>query len=197
MLRFKDPKPYILDHNALRNEMNKPKTTGLFYETAPKKMIMEYYKNNKGTPPIFTIDNEFDLEYTATDNYPDRYYWSLRRLYLEAKDPNEYTFAKTVFGSWDQWSKLLGNKTVRAYIDKWREELEYLLTSEGCHSLIKKASEGDVNASKFIATKNWQKVYNKVESSPLNKSSEESNIHSDYERLKSLGSKPKLVSSRS
>jgi hypothetical protein len=109
----------------------------------------------------------------------------MRRLYLEAQDPNEYEFAKQTLGSWDHWLKIQENATILSKINKWRAELQTLLTSEGCKSLIYKARDGDVNAAKFIATKKWQDVYERVK----DKAPSFDEVAEDYKRLRLVASK--------
>ena len=183
MLVFKDPRPYVLDISRLRSVKNVPLVSGLFHETARQTQYKKALSGS-GTPfPTFCLDSEFDILYTANKSNPEHYYWSMRRLYLEAQDPNEYEFAKQTLGSWDHWLKIQENATILSKINEWRAELQTLLTSEGCKSLIYKARDGDVNAAKFIATKKWQDVYERVK----DKSqifSEAHEVQEDFERLK-------------
>lgn len=187
MLVFKDPRPYKLDISKLRSSNNVPYVSSLFVELTRKSKFTLVLKEGKGNFPTFSLDSEFDLMYDANDSNPEHYYYSLRRLYLEHNDPNEYDFAKSIFGSWDHWLKLQENTRILNAINSWREELQTKLTSVGCFELLKKATEGDVNASKFIATKKWQDVFNKVK----NKSdtfTESQELQEDYARLKLVSS---------
>lgn len=187
MLVFENPRPYVLDINRLRSDKNAPYVSGLFYELARQSQFTKVLKEGKGNFPTFTLDTEFDILYHANNSNPEHYYWSLRRLYLESEDPNEYDFAKSVFGSWDHWLKIQENKEILQRINKWREELQYKLTSIGCRSLLSKANDGDVNASKFIATKKWNDVYERVRTKAP--SDEFDEIKQDFERLRLVSSK--------
>jgi hypothetical protein len=187
MLVLNNPRPYVLDINKLRSDKNVPYTSGLFVELARQKQYSNVLKLGKGNFPIFCLDSEFDIMYHANNSNPEMYYYSLRRLYLAEEDPNEYDFAKNIFGSWDHWLKLQSNTTILEAINKWRDELQTLLTSKGCKSLISKAIDGDVNASKFIATRRWQDVYERVKSK-REEFTEAHEVQADYERLKLVSS---------
>jgi len=186
---FDNPKPYVLQIKNLRSSSNKPLVRGLFHELAPASQFKRYYEEGVGQLPTFTLDKEFDMVYDvkgkyANDGHPQQYFYSLRRLYLECQDPNEYEFAKTIFGSWDHWMMLTESVPIRKRIDNWRDELRFLLQSQGCRSIINKALDGDVVASKFIATNKWQDVYERTKQSATDKFKANNEVLEDFERLK-------------
>ena len=91
-------------------------------------------------------------------DYRGRVYPSLKRLYLECGDPEEYTFATTYLYDWPHWKRLLQNKSVRSHIDEWRDELYLSLRSEGIQTLINLGvNEGSYQAAKWLADEGWIK----------------------------------------
>lgn len=176
MLIFENFRPYILDFSRIRGKNNIPKTKSLFYELSKGKLY---------DCPIFTLDNYFDVCYSATENTQEQYLWSLRRLYLEAEDPHEYDFALRIFGCWDHWTKLTSTEYFKKYIDAWREELSIKLASKGVKSLLYKAESGDVVASKFLASKEWHKIHAKIETK-AKKSKVDTDVADDLARIRNV-----------
>lgn len=99
---------------------------------------------------VFTFNDE-EKEYNGK-KYP-----SLRQYYLDIADPTEYQFAKQCLLGWDHWMRICENVIVRKEVDKWREELEVALRSEGILSIID-AAENNFQASKWLADKGWHKT---------------------------------------
>lgn len=100
---------------------------------------------------VFTLDGE-DKEYKG-EVYP-----SLKALYLDHGDPNEYSFARKYLYDWQHWQRLCKNAVVGRHIDVWREELELMLKSEGISSLIDLGlNEGSYQAAKYLAECGWKK----------------------------------------
>lgn len=184
MLVFENPRPYVIDFKRIRGKNNIPKTKLLFMEFSKGKLYQE---------PIFTIDNYFDVCYSATENTQEQYHWSLRRLYLEAEDPHEYDFALSVFGCWDHWQKLTRSSFFTPYVEAWREELSIKLASKGVKSLLDKASGGDVVASKFLASKEWHKIHTKIEAKVKDKKID-TEVADDLARIRNLKPQLKVVS---
>ncbi len=96
---------------------------------------------------------EYDYEYEGK-KYP-----SLKRLYLECEDPTEYSFVQKHMGSWSQWQRICNNKTLRPYIEDWREELEVRLRSQAIKNMIEMAcsEDGNFSAAKYLAEYGWEK----------------------------------------
>jgi hypothetical protein len=182
VLVFSNPRPYVLDISKLRTSNNIPKTQALFYEKSKGKL----YDN-----PVFTLDRPFDLCYSETENTKEQYFWSLRRLYLEAEDPHEYQFATTTLGSWDHWVKLCSSGFFIPHIEAWREELSIKLASKGVLGLLNKAYDGDVTANKFLASKEWHKIHQKLEAKTKDKKVD-TEVAADLERIKALKGSPQL-----
>jgi len=100
------------------------------------------------TEAIYTLKEE---HYT----YKGKLFPSIKKLYLLAEDPTEYTFATTYFLSWKHWLRLCENKKVRQHIDEWREELEMKLRSRAVQEMIRNSSKGKIVASKWMVDRGW------------------------------------------
>ncbi len=112
-----------------------------------QSLFLEY--QYKEIYAVYTLSEE-DKEYKGT-LYP-----SIKKLYLDICDPTEYEFAQKCFGGWEHWKRLQKNKYLRPYINKWREELEIKLVSQGVRTLIEKSNEGGISIAKWLADKGWQ-----------------------------------------
>ena len=119
----------------LQDTRGYPLTQSLFLEIA----YSEY--------AIFTFNDEEKL-------YNGKKYPSLRQYYLDIADPTEYQFAKQCLLGWDHWQRICENVAVKKEVEKWREELEVALRSEGILAIID-ASENNFQASKWLADKGW------------------------------------------
>lgn len=113
-------------------------TIAYFYDLSPN------HRYNK-----YVIKTEADVTVDGVT------YQSIHRLYLEEEDPKEYLFAKKYFGSWRVWKRISESPLIKAYIEDMRNELKIRLQSEGVVSLRKKAKEGNIEASKFLANAAW------------------------------------------
>ncbi len=136
------PNYYEIIKGKLKDSMGKIRTVSLFLEPA----------YNDTDEAVFTLK---DQDYT----YKDKFYYSLKQIYLEIADPTEYQFAISVFNSWDQWKRMVGNKTLEPYISAWREELEIKLRSMGINNIIEVSKTSDVKAlqaMKWVAEGSWK-----------------------------------------
>lgn len=113
-------------------------TRGLFYET--------------------TLADKSTVVYTLKERDHEGYP-SLYRLYMEASDPTEYTFATTHMGSWSHWEYLLGNKWFSEYISAWRKELEIKIRSTALASIIAAGKHPDTKvafaANRYVLSGDW------------------------------------------
>ena len=82
-------------------------------------------------------------------------YISMKRLYLEMEDVNEYEFATTYLLGWRHWLRLYENKQLRNHITEWREELEYKLRSRASKQMIDMAAQGNYQATKWLNDRGW------------------------------------------
>tara|TARA_Y100000310_G_C20498168_1_gene722576 strand:+ start:121 stop:531 length:411 start_codon:yes stop_codon:yes gene_type:complete len=99
---------------------------------------------------VYTLDGE-DKEYKGK-TYP-----SLKRLYLQEEDVHEYGFATKHLADWEHWKRLVANKWCLQHIERWREELEVLIASKGVQSILDLAEDGNFQAAKFAAERQWSK----------------------------------------
>ena len=128
------------DKSRFRDEKNRYIVQGLFLE--------ESYNTRLA---VYTLDGE-DKEYKGVI-YP-----SLKRLYLFEADPKEYSFANKYLYDWTHWQRMCNNAVVSRHIEKWREELELMLVSEGVSALIDMAlNDKSYQAAKYLADRGWDK----------------------------------------
>lgn len=120
------------------------------------------FKDDRGsyiTQSLF-IEFNYDVEkavYTWSDTdkeYKGRVYPSLRRLYLEERDPTEYIFATKYLWGWEHWQRMLNNKLLFEQIKEWREELEVKLRAEAIRNIVI-GSNSSFNAAKYVAKGEW------------------------------------------
>lgn len=131
---------FIPDKTRFKDERGRYIVQGLFLE--------DRYNT---TLSVYTFDGE-DKDYKGTI-FP-----SLKRLYLQHRDPLEYSFANLYLYDWDHWQRLCRNRLVSAHIEKWREELRLSLVSDGVGSIIDQALNKDsYQAAKWLAEMGWDK----------------------------------------
>jgi hypothetical protein len=97
---------------------------------------------------IYTLK---EVDYT----YNGKLYPSLKKLFLEASDPTEYTFATQHLLGWRHWQRICANKLLLKHIEEWREELEVKLRSEAVRQAIAHAASGTFQAAKWVADRGW------------------------------------------
>lgn len=113
-----------------------------------QSLFLEYaYDVDKA---IYTIDGE-------DKTYKGVVYPSLKRLYLQSEDVHEYQFATKHLADWEHWKRLQANKWCMAHIERWREELEVMIASVGVQSILDLAQDGNFQAAKFAAERQWSK----------------------------------------
>lgn len=84
---------------------------------------------------------------------------SLYRLYMEADDPTEYTFAVTCLDSWEHWEMLCACRWFKEYINRWRRELEVRAKARALLAIKEVASSGGkeaYQANKFLVAGGWK-----------------------------------------
>lgn len=86
---------------------------------------------------------------------------SLRRAYIECRDPQEGIFASKYFYSYAHWMAVSELRELREEVAEWRRELEMILKSEALKVIVREAEEDGKNAyeaNKFLLTsKFWDK----------------------------------------
>ena len=123
------------EHAGLfKDSMGRYRTQSLFRETsyAVSRAV--------GYPPLWTLKDE-----DPQDELP-----SLRRLYIDLRDPTGYAFAQAAFGSWKHWTKLKNLKWFQSHLEDWDVELEVALRSDGIRVIQEEAESGK---SKYSAAK--------------------------------------------
>jgi hypothetical protein len=87
-------------------------------------------------------------------------YPSLYRLYMEADDPTEYTFAVNNLDGWDHWEKLCDCNWFKPYIARWRRELEIRTKAKALMNMKALASDPTSKefhqANKFLVNGGWK-----------------------------------------
>ena len=106
-----EDKKIIIDRAALKDSKGRYLTQSLFLELG--------YKDQA----VFTLKDD---HYT----YNNKFYPSLKKLYLEEGDVTEYQFANKYLLGWEHWKKITENLAIFKHIRSWREELELRIRSE-------------------------------------------------------------------
>jgi hypothetical protein len=137
-----------VDISIFKDDINRWRTATLFAETN---------SNDKYTP-IFTLEDEDKVLPDGTKLI------SMKRIYLEARDPTEYLAAKRIFSIWEPWEKLSKAPFFQPIIAAWRDELERLLRSEAIQEINamskgSKATGTTFSAAKWVAEATWKKTY--------------------------------------
>lgn len=114
------------------------RTESLFKET------MTWSAKGHGIEPIYTI-KDYDMDGL----------FSAKRIYLECRDPTEYSAAIALVGNWQHWQRIRANKKLGAIIDEWAEELEVKLRSEGLQDMAKH-SKKSTDAAKWLSEGRWK-----------------------------------------
>lgn len=131
---------YKPDKSKFKDEKGRYIVQGLFLE--------DKYNTDLS---VYTFDGE-------DKTYKGRVYPSLKRLYIELGDPKEYIFANTYLYNWDHWQRLCNNAIIGRHIEKWRNELELSIISEGVATMIDLAvNDKSYQAAKFLVDRGWDK----------------------------------------
>lgn len=122
------------------------------------------FKNNTGVlflRALFfetTLADKSTVVYTLKDHdhlgYP-----SLYRLYMEADDPTEYTFAVAHLDSWEHWQRLCRAPWFKPYVTRWRKELQVRTRARALLKVRDIAASGSkeaFQANKFLLSGQWQ-----------------------------------------
>lgn len=121
-----------------KNSSNGWITRSLFYEQKAFYPEIE---------PIYTL-KKHDLQVNGK-TYP-----SLHRLYVEATDTTEYTFANTHLGGWDHWNALTECNFFEPYLEAMRDELQVKLKAQSLQAIIAISQDpmakGHLEANKFL-----------------------------------------------
>lgn len=133
----------MFTQEQLKGPNGKIRTQSLFYE-------LSY---NDPSDAIFTL-KEQDVEAHG------KHFTSLHQLYvgMVPSDPTEYSFAMTVFGSWDVWSAICKSPLIKPYVNKWRKEVEVKVKSKAIQAIAEEMKSGgrsSFSAAKLLLEKGW------------------------------------------
>ena len=123
-----------------RNSSNQRLTKSLFFEESEDRSLVVYTLKDSD----HTVDGV---------TYP-----SLYRLYLEADDLTEYSFAVAHLDGWEHWQMLCSSTWFKPYAKRWREELEVRARSRSLLRLRAEAASSSKNAylaNKFLIERGW------------------------------------------
>lgn len=101
-----------LDPKVFKDVRGVWRTTTLFEETCDRP----------GYTPVYSLCDE---EVSTKGGLP-----SLKYLYLQARDTQEYLFSELYLGGWDHWQYLQKSWALKPHIEAWRNELKMKLRSE-------------------------------------------------------------------
>jgi len=176
----------------------------VYTQSAPTAVDKTKFKNASGTYIIKPIFFEFDdarHEYTVYTlkeqdlEYQGRIFPSLRRLFIEAEDPTEYSFAVAHLDSWAHWKKLSSAPFFKPYLKEWREELEIRLRSSALLRMKARAvgtSKDAMQADKILLSGGWKTEEEKSVGRPSKEKikeeaermfSERSEFDEDFDRI--------------
>lgn len=129
--------------DQLKNSAGVVRTKSLFFELSYSDPVHV----------IMTLKDQ-DLEVNG------KFLPSLSRLYmaLVPNDPTEYTFATTVFGSWEIWDRIRKAPQLVSHVKRWRNEAEVKIKSEAIKAIAEEMhSKGrsSFSAAKLLLDKGW------------------------------------------
>lgn len=125
-------------YNKYRASTGQRLLKGLFFEETADK-----------ASAVYTLKNWDHL------GYPSMY-----RLFLEADDPTEYTFATAYLDGWDHWEILCACTWFKPYVSKWRRELEVRAKARALLAIkdlaANKTAKESYQANKFLINGGWK-----------------------------------------
>lgn len=127
-----------IDKTKFKDEKGRYITQSLFLELGYKTSLA-----------VFTLDGE-DKEYKGTI-YP-----SLKKRYIEMRDPVGYNFANEYLFDWKHWTRIKNNAILAEHVTEWENELELALRSDGIQTIIDAAVDSNsYQAGKWLADRGW------------------------------------------
>lgn len=80
----------------------------------------------------------------------------VKQMFLDSRDPSEYSAAMEVVGDWDHWLTLRNHPNLKGHVDKWLQEMEVKMRSEAIQQLRMHAkAPGGTAAAKWLADKGY------------------------------------------
>ena len=112
-----------------------------FLDGSGKRVILQLFKE------FARVDVKFKPIYTLQE-------W--KEVFLECRDPSEYSVAMALLGDWDHWLEVRNHPVIKPHIDKWHSELEVKLRSEAIAQMKAHAKQpGGTAAAKWLADKGY------------------------------------------
>ena len=123
-----------------KTEQNKWFTAQLFYDR-----WVEYPIELRLIQPVFSLHEDKPGLINA------------RATFVALDDPTGYLWAVKYLGDYNHWKELMKAKWFRDAYIQWREELELKLQTQGLLVMKELAENGNPQAAKFLANKEWNK----------------------------------------
>lgn len=146
---------------------------------------LSIFKDDAGrwrTSTLFEETNKYPERYTALFTLAEndvklkdgRTLVSMKRIYMEARDPTEYRAAKRIFSTWEIWENLTKAAFFQDTLANWRSELKRQMRSEAIDEINsmakgKKATGTAFSAAKWIAEATWERSNNNADSDTFDK----------------------------
>lgn len=139
--------------------MTQPPECGIIWDMVPTTATPNDYRDTRNKFRTRSLFIEWELPpypayYTIgpDDRGPHR---SLRRLYLETRDPTEKEFSENYLGGWDHHQLMLkGCKWYREMIEEWRVELRAVMKAEAIRTIrLLAANPKEKGATRLAAAK--------------------------------------------
>jgi hypothetical protein len=126
-----------IDKSGMMDSMKRYTTQSLFWEIG-----------NDINSSVYTLRDE-DIQVQGKKLI------SIKKAFIDARDPTEYEFAKTYFLGWKHWQRLLGNQRIAREVEAWRDELEVALRADAYKGIAGLAVAGDFKSLKWVAERGW------------------------------------------
>ncbi|NOQ73231.1 MAG: hypothetical protein GQ574_14585 [Crocinitomix sp.] len=127
-----------VDKNLFKDGKNRYITQSLFLELG--------YNTDLA---VYTLDGEDKV-------YKGKTYPSLKKRFLEMRDPEQYLFASEHLFDWGHWKRIRNNNLITPHVEEWEEELSALLRSEGIQTILEAADAGSYQAGKWLNDRGWE-----------------------------------------
>ena len=112
-----------------------------FLDGSGKKVVLQLFKE------FARVDVKFKPIFTLQE-------W--KEVFLDCRDPSEYSVAMTLLGDWDHWLEIRNHPLIKPHVDKWHSELEVKLRSEAIQQMKAHARQpGGTAAAKWLADKGY------------------------------------------
>ena len=139
----------LLDYNEYIN-MNTNDREAVLRDSIRNYRTMSLFEEYKH-PDYASIWTLRPYDYKAKEGvYP-----SLRKIYMDLKDPTEGRIATEVFTTYELWNRIANSAWFKPYITQWRNELEIRLRAEGLSKLIEQSGRS-TSAAQFLAEGKWK-----------------------------------------